>query len=82
MTPYQFAGNNPIKYIDLDGNEPFDPVVNFIILWLADSKKDGDNFKSNLSDGTKPIITTDKLMKVGRLEVFKTNTNYLNLLRK
>jgi RHS repeat-associated protein len=24
-TPYQFAGNNPIKYIDLDGLEPAEP---------------------------------------------------------
>ncbi|OQP58027.1 hypothetical protein A4R26_23295 [Niastella populi] len=24
-TPYQFTGNNPIKFIDLDGLEPFDP---------------------------------------------------------
>lgn len=28
-TPYQFAGNNPIKYIDLDGLEEVDPVDRF-----------------------------------------------------
>ena len=25
-TPYQFAGNNPIKFIDLDGLEEYDPA--------------------------------------------------------
>ena len=27
-TPFQFAGNNPIKFIDLDGGEPKDPGTN------------------------------------------------------
>jgi len=26
-TPYQFSGNNPIRYIDLDGLEPADPMA-------------------------------------------------------
>jgi hypothetical protein len=26
FTPYQFAGNNPIKFVDLDGLEPTDPA--------------------------------------------------------
>lgn len=25
FTPYQFAGNDPIKYIDMDGAEKYDP---------------------------------------------------------
>jgi RHS repeat-associated protein len=26
-TPYQFAGNNPVRYIDLDGLEEIDPII-------------------------------------------------------
>ncbi len=26
-TPYQFAGNNPVKFVDLDGGEPKDPGI-------------------------------------------------------
>ena len=29
-TPYQFAGNNPIKYIDLDGGEQLDPISRYL----------------------------------------------------
>jgi RHS repeat-associated protein len=28
-TPYEFAGNNPIKYIDMDGEEPKPQTVNY-----------------------------------------------------
>lgn len=39
-TPYQFAGNNPIKYVDLDGAEPDDPVDKF---WANQPKIDMTN---------------------------------------
>ena len=41
-TPYQFSGNNPIRFIDLDGGEPKDPPG----MWLSNpgSKDYGDPY--------------------------------------
>ena len=30
-TPYQFAGNSPIRFIDIEGKEPFDPISRFFV---------------------------------------------------
>ncbi len=46
-TPYQFSGNSPIKFIDLDGGEPTAPKEDLINIRLVNSVD-----KGNLIEGT------------------------------
>lgn len=53
-TPYQFAGNNPIKYIDLDGGEPMDPLGEQVFYYyqyrMAESRgENGFNYVKQLT---------------------------------
>jgi hypothetical protein len=38
-SPYQFAGNMPILAIDIDGREPYFPILPFISLFNFDVKE-------------------------------------------
>jgi hypothetical protein len=44
-TPYQFAGNNPIKFIDLDGAEQYDPDMGWILDPTKTSKQNATNIQ-------------------------------------
>ena len=56
-TPYQFAGNSPIKFIDLDGGEPTAPKQDLINIRLVNSVD-----KGNIIEGT--YDPTDRLHRI------------------
>lgn len=69
-TPYQFAGNSPIKYIDLDGleesahNYDHDPFTNMIYKGFAEGLTDAENDFMTQEAIVKPIeSTTRQLIK-------------------
>ena len=57
-TPYQFTGNNPIRFVDLDGLEPLDPMA-FIWQGFGDGFSGIANWVDNIfSWGTETTVTT------------------------
>ena len=55
-TPYQFAGNMPIRYIDLDGLEPADPQTN-----AANSSSEWRNSMNERASSLEPSIINEGL---------------------
>lgn len=75
-TPYQFAGNKPIRYIDLDGLEEFDVMMNkktgSITISVANYRKVRTNstrvrvnYYSMNEDGTKVKVRTSNQFNYG-----------------
>ena len=75
-TPYQFAGNKPIRYIDLDGLEEFDVMMNkktgSITISVANYRKIRTNstgvrvnYYSLNEDGTKVKVRTSNQFNYG-----------------
>ncbi len=62
-TPYQYAGNKPISYIDLDGLEEYDPnnivdrTLNLTNIHL------GISIESNKSDGSSKLLKSEAIIK-------------------
>ncbi|HLP39530.1 RHS repeat-associated core domain-containing protein [Lacibacter sp.] len=74
-TPYQFAGNMPIKFIDLDGGEPKDPGKS------VGEKQTGTNAGNDVADtwtwsGSKweRGVTNSEVIVTGRSNKRKTET--------
>ena len=66
-TPYQFAGNSPIKYIDLDGKEPQDYMCNwqYQTLYANGKQRVGDYI----------IVSDSKLKNIDAVMVYDKVTN-------
>jgi RHS repeat-associated protein len=82
-TPYQFAGNKPIRYIDLDGAEEWDIVKN----WINNSV-DMAYVPKSYTVGKKTVVTSYTLHGWGRNylyfwdKVIKNDPDFLDPLNK
>jgi hypothetical protein len=75
-TPYQFAGNTPIKFIDLDGGEPKDPGNKDVedrrgVTDKVYKKSGGDDAFMKKSS----IFNSGSLQRSGSKDFFANNTN-------
>jgi RHS repeat-associated protein len=76
-SPYQFAGNKPIKYIDLDGKEPTDPQLYWKPLPQLEIKLEGENRADVEYFATVGIHSSDQLFEgPGKMIVARWGKNY------
>ena len=80
-TPYQFSGNSPIKFIDLDGGEPTAPQEDLVNIRLINSIDKGNIIEGTYDpDDRLHIVSVEKLYDPIKKQAFfvhqEFGTNY------